>query len=91
MPKDYESFNETVELIFKGQDVSEEELVETWSYAEAGVYEVFRLAKCLMEGYRRQLQTIRRKDVLLEAKIRQIQEKDRQLIELNKKLREVSK
>lgn len=88
--KDSQNFNEIVELLFKGEDVGEEELVDAWAYAEDGVSEMFRLAKCLREGYRRQQAAIKRKDSLLEAKIREIDNAKRTIWVLNQKIRQLT-
>ena len=88
--KEARNFNEVVELLFKGEDVCEEELVEAWTYAADGVNEMFRFAKCLREGYRRQQATIRRKDALLEAKIREIENAKRTIWVLNQKIRQLT-
>lgn len=85
-----QNFNEVVELLYKGEDVCEEELVDAWSYATDGVNEMFRLAKCLREGYRRQQATIKRKDALLEAKIREIDNAKRTIWVLNQKIRQLT-
>lgn len=88
--KEARNFNEVVELIFKGEDVCEEELVEAWTYAEDGVNEMFRMAKCLREGYRRQQATIKRKNALLEAKIQEIDNAKRTIWVLNQKIRQLT-
>ena len=82
-----ESFTETVELVRQGNDVSQEELSEAWGYAADGVNEMYRFAKSLMAGYKSQLETIKRKDAILQAKIDEISNMKRTIWILNQKLR----
>lgn len=83
----YENFAEVLGLLKDGQFVSDKELNDAWVYAQGVVFEAFKLCEGLMAGYKAQQETIKRKDSLLEAKIRQLQEKDRAISALNEKLR----
>ena len=82
-----ENFREIVELIRRGEDISQEELVDCCSYAQDGLNELFILMKALRDGYRCQQDTIRRKQSLIEAKIDELKSKDRIIWVLNQKLR----
>ena len=88
--KSAETFREVVELIRRGDDISQEELVDCCGYAQDGVNELYVLLRAFREGYRQQQETIRRKQSLLEAKIEEIKGKDRVIWALNQKLRKLS-
>ena len=87
MTKSQENFREVVELIRKGEDISQEELIDCCGYAADGVYELYVLLKAFRDGYKAQQEAIRRKQSLLEAKIEEIKSKDRVIWTLNQKLR----
>lgn len=87
--KSAETFREVVELIRKGEDISQEELVDCCGYAQDGVNELYVLLRAFREGYRQQQETIRRKQSLLEAKIEEIKGKDRTIWTLNQKIRKL--
>ena len=82
-----ETFKEVVELIRRGEDISQEELVDCCGYASDGMNEMFILLRAFREGYKAQQDTIRRKQTLLEAKIDELKSKDRIIWVLNQKLR----
>ena len=63
-------FKEIMDLLTKGEPVSEEELVDAMAYADAGAYLHVALVKSLAAAYRLQQATIKRKNALLEAKYR---------------------
>jgi len=90
MTKNSETFREVVELIRKGEDISQEELVDCCGYAQDGVNELYILLKAFRDGFHAQQETIRRKQALLEAKIEEIKSKDRVIWTLNRKIRELS-
>lgn len=87
MTKSQENFREIVELIRKGEDISQEELVDCCGYAADGVNELYVLLRAFREGYRAQQDTIRRKQAKMEALIKSLQSKDRIIWVLNQKLR----
>jgi len=87
MTKSQENFREVVELIRKGEDISQEELIDCCGYAADGVNELYVLLKAFRDGYKAQQEAIRRKQSLLEAKIEEIKSKDRVIWTLNQKLR----
>ena len=87
MTKNQENFREIVELIRKGEDISQEELVDCCGYAADGVNELYVLLHAFRDGFRAQQDTIRRKQALLEAKIDELKSKDRIIWVLNQKLR----
>ena len=76
-------FKEIMDLLTKGEPVSEEELVDAMAYADAGAYLNVALAKSLSAAYRLQQATIKRKNALLEAKIREIQKLHQTIENLN--------
>lgn len=87
MTKSQENFREIVELIRKGEDISQEELVDCCGYAADGVNELYVLLRAFRDGYKAQQDALRRKDQKLEQAIRTIQSKDRTIWVLNQKLR----
>lgn len=87
MTKSSETFREVVELIRRGEDISQEELVDCCGYAQDGVNELYILLRAFREGYRQQQDTIRRKQSLIEAKIEELKSKDRIIWVLNQKIR----
>lgn len=89
MTKNSETFREVVELIRKGEEISQEELVDCCGYAADGVNELYVLLKAFRDGYKAQQETIRRKQALLEAKIDEIKGKDRTIWVLNQKIRKL--
>ena len=87
MTKNSETFREVVELIRRGEDIRQEELVDCCGYAADGVNELYVLLKAFRDGFRAQQETIRRKQSLLEAKIEEIKTKERTIWVLNQKIR----
>ena len=85
--KSAENFREIVELIRKGEDISQEELVDCCGYAADGVNELYVLLRAFRDGYKAKQDALRRKDQKLEQAIRTIQSKDRTIWVLNQKLR----
>lgn len=84
--KDTEVFREVVELIRKGEPISQEELVDACGYAADGVNELYVLLHAFREGFRAQQVIIERKQSIIEAKIREIENKNRTIWVLNRKL-----
>ena len=82
-----DAFDEVVKLVREGGDVSQEELVDAWSYAADAYNETYRLAKSLIAGYRAMQDAIRRKDALLEEKIRQLDNRNAMIWALKQRLR----
>ena len=87
--KSSETFREVVELIRKGEDISQEELVDCCGYAQDGVNELYILLKAFRDGYRNQQDALRRKDQKLEQMVRSLQSKDRIIWVLNQKIRKL--
>lgn len=87
MTKNQEMFREIVELIRKGEPISQEELVDCCGYAADGVNELYVLLHAFREGFRAQQVQIDRKQSIIEAKIREIESKNRMIWVLNQKLR----
>ena len=87
--KDSEVFREIVELVRKGEPISQEELVDCCGYAADGVNELYVLLRAFRDGYKAQQETIQRKQKLLEAKIEELKAKDRIIWVLNQKVRKL--
>lgn len=84
--KNSENFRDIVELIRAGQDVSQEELVDCCGYASDGMNEMYVLLRAFRDGYKAQLDTINRKQKLLESKLDEIKRLKQINWVLNRKL-----
>lgn len=86
MSEDQIVFHETPELIKKGGDVTQTELVSASAYAHDNFKEIMRLLSALLSGYEALQAELVRKDQVIEARNARIHSLNEVLAETNRRL-----